>query len=132
MSDVHPSGTAGDGRRVHTKTPAAGDTKVDKRIRCAQCGFFVNPDRETQGDSIDTLEAKTTVTVTVANTRASLPQPLKNLAGHVSTDFLATSRTVTESVKESGVGCPFCGSQNPTGKGRKNSPFDKFRDLSNR
>lgn len=131
MGDVHPGPTAGDGRRVHTRTPVPGD-RLDVRIRCAQCGFFFNPDRESQGDSLDVLEEKTTTTVTIANTTANLPQPLKNLTGHVETNFLATSKDVTESVKADGVGCPFCGSMNPTGKGRKNSPFDKFRDLSNR
>lgn len=131
MADVHPGPTAGDGRRVHTRTPVPGD-KLDERIRCAQCGFFFNPNRESQGDSIDVLETKTTETVTISNSRDRLPQPLKNLTGHVATNFLATSKDVTGSVIQAGTGCPFCGSMNPTGKGRKNSPFDKFRDLSNR
>lgn len=124
MNNIHPTETAGDGRRVWVKTKMRQDP-TDDRIRCAQCGYFFKESRDSKGPSegtpgIEIVQTSVAVNIPVAQ----MPSLLKNLS-----TFQATSVTVSEPMVRSG--CPLCGTYNPKGVGR-NDDFERGRDLSNR
>lgn len=129
MISLHPTETSGDGEKIRQRVSAPGDPP-DNRIECAQCGFFFNPDRETEGDTggdgytsgvqIQDVEH------TFSNTAASLPQQLRDVS-----TFLESSRTVKEPVVTAGMGCPLCGSPNPRAVGRYPDIFAGTIDRSN-
>jgi hypothetical protein len=126
VQDVHPTATAGDGRRIRQGLQKPGDPD-DNRLQCSQCGFFFNPDRDAEGDTGSDNESAGTITantaITISNTAANLPVHLRDVA-----TFLETSRTVKDPTH--GSGCPFCNSLNPRGQFRNDRSFDTGVDLS--
>ncbi len=124
MNYVHPTETAGDGKRVHVRTKMRQDP-LDDRIRCAQCGYFFKESRDSKGSTENSPGIEITDTVVAVNIPANqMPALLQNVA-----TFQATSVTVKEPMVRGG--CPLCGTFNPKGVGR-NDDFEKGRDLSNR
>ena len=129
MNPFHPTDTAGSGQRITDRTSKPGDL-IDRRIECAQCGWLFNPDREAEGDTggdgytsgvqIQDVEH------TFANTERSLPSQLRDVA-----TFTEPSRTIKEPVVAGGFGCPFCGSPNPSARGRYPDIMSGGKDLSN-
>lgn len=108
---MHPTSTAGDGRRLKTGLHAPG-TPQDRYRHCAQCGFLFNDDKYDQGDSEESPGiTHPAVVVTISNTQELLPRALRDLS-----TFSATSKTVTDAVVTSG--CPLCGTHNPQGRNR--------------
>ena len=126
MIDVHPTETAGDGKRIFRKVQKPGDLVIEY-IRCAQCGFLFREDRDLQGNTENSaLDGLETVTQTISNDASKLPVHLRD-----NPDFLVSSAEVTQRNGLKGAGCPFCRSHNPTGRFR-NEPVFGLKDLSNR
>lgn len=123
MNDIHPTETAGDGRRIQERTPKPGDPEKHI-IKCAQCGYSFVEDRDIEEDSeVDGNEYVNTA-VAISNVQSKLPKPLQGMA-----TFSASSRTVTEPVVTSG--CPLCGTYNPRGNGDDKDFFSTV-DLSDK
>jgi hypothetical protein len=118
FKDLHPSGSAGDGKQIPTATYSYPTDKPDHHLKCALCGFQFDADVNQQGDTLlspgISYAAPETQTV-------NLPVP----AG-------AAPISYTETIVEPSVvgGCPFCGSFNPTGE-LIGVPFDSGVDISN-
>lgn len=127
FQDIHPSGTAGDGRNIRRRTTyKPGDRQIEI-IRCAQCGMFFRDGIDTEGDSSDSpgvTQVATTVTVSADNSK--LPQPLKNMTA------FQNGATVDISDQTIGAGCRFCGSMNPRGSKRSTREWFGGPDMSNR
>lgn len=122
MNDVHPGPQAGDGKIIDQSRYVRPDDPPDNRRQCAQCGWYFNDDANTQGDTFDD-PLNTPTVITVSNTIASLPQPLKSC-----TQFLVSSKTVQDPTDNNG--CPLCRTMNPQAVGRDNDPFLKSLDMS--
>lgn len=128
FNDIHPSSTAGDGKKVFRRTTyKPGDRQIEL-IRCAQCGLPFRDGIDTQGDSSDSpgvTQALQTVTVSADN--AKLPQPLKNMTAFQNGASVARIYDQTNS-----TGCRFCGSLNPRGVNRSTREWSGGPDMSNR
>lgn len=122
MSDLHPSPSAGDGKPIYSRRGSHSD-KPESRIECAQCGWNVDLDRDTQGDGESNGIEIREVEYSVNNTQANLPIHLRDVSS-----FLVSSVTKKEPFITSG--CPFCGSFNSRGVGRDRDPFLKTLDVS--
>lgn len=122
MSDVHPTGTASTGREMYSRRGSPSDAP-ESRIECAQCGFYVDTNRDTQGDGESNGVEIRDVEYAVANEQANLPIHLRDVDS-----FLVSSVTKKEPFVTSG--CPFCGSLNSRAVGRDRDPFLKSRDVS--
>jgi len=126
MSDIHPTGTASDGRlRPRNTTYKPGD--LEQEISgCAQCGFLFRDGKDVEGDSFDApgITAQTkTVTVNISNSK--LPQLLQG-----NSKFNVATVNAPDPAVNSG--CRLCGSLNPKAKGR-NADFDyAFRNMENK
>jgi hypothetical protein len=120
--DVHPTSTAGDGKRKFERIPMKGDP-VKHIIACAQCGysFVENRDKEERSDQNGNEVVVTTVAID--NDQSKLPIHLQGM-----TTFAATSRDIDDpEVRE---GCPLCGTFNP--RGLERTPEFSNVDLSDR
>lgn len=123
MNDIHPTETGGDGRTIIRRQQKPGDPIKDI-IKCYQCGYSFQVDRDLEEDSeVDGNEFVTT-TVTISNTQSKLPVHLRGMD-----TFSASSRDVVE--PNVGSGCPFCGTYNPRGHGSEDDFFSTV-DLSDR
>jgi hypothetical protein len=120
--EMHPTSTAGNGRRKFERIGVKGDP-VKHIIACAQCGYsFVETrDREERSDQ-DGNEVVVN-TVVINNVQSNLPIHLRGM-----TSFSASSRDVDDpEVRE---GCPLCGTFNPRGLDR--TPEFSSIDVSDR
>lgn len=125
MMNIHPTSTAGDGKSYPRRSTPKPSDVLDKRIRCAQCGFPFREDKETQGDSLDNAGPHSNVVVTVNNDPNKLPQPLRGMSA-----FTVSSKTISEST--AAAGCRFCHTLNPKAIRRNDRAFDNSKDMSNR
>ena len=96
---VHPTETAGDGRRIEQSLSIKPTDRPDRHIQCAQCGFQVDLDKRATGDSLGAIGTPTARSQTV-----NPPKP-----GVSFTDQFADP-------VDTNTGCPFCNSLNPTGQ----------------
>ena len=128
FSDIHPSPTAGDGKRIFRRTTyKPGDREIEI-IRCAQCGMFFRDAIDQEGDSQDSptiTQVPQTVTVSAINSK--LPQHLKNMPAFQNGYHV----TITSDQSLSG-GCRFCGTLNPRGSERSNREWFSGVNMENR
>lgn len=111
---VHPEANAGDGKVIEQSVSIKKTDPMDRRIQCAQCGFYVDLDTRATGDSLGAItapESLTTETITP-------PGP-----------GIAMSDTFADPI-DTNSGCPFCNSMNPQGK-RRDALFGTGVNLEN-
>lgn len=104
FADVHPSASAGTGRKIIKAKYSYPTDKPDNHRECAMCGFQFDDDTNSQGDTLFSpgIQYAAPVTQTV-----NLPVP----AGAAPISFQDTF------IEPNVVGgCPFCGSFNPSGE----------------
>lgn len=123
MTDIHPTSSGGDGKVISRRQQKPGDPVKDI-IKCWQCGYSFQVDRDLEDDSETDGNELVTTTVTIANDQSKLPVHLRGID-----TFAATSRDVIEPVVTSG--CPFCGTYNPRGHGDEKDFFSSV-DLSDK
>jgi hypothetical protein len=123
MNDIHPTETGGDGKVIIRRQQHPADPIKDI-IKCYQCGYSFQVDRDLEGDSETDGNELVTTTVAIANDQSKLPLPLRGM-----TTFSASSRDVIEPNVTSG--CPFCGTYNPRGHGSEDDFFSTV-DLSDK
>lgn len=127
MSDIHPTATGADGRRVPRRTTyKPGDRRIEL-IRCAQCGFLFREGIDVESDSKESpgiSHADTTETVSRDNSK--LPQPLKGMTKFSNGTIINTATVEVTS------GCRFCGSLNPRGNGRYAKEWFGSTSMENR
>lgn len=101
-SNVHPSPTAADGKPVDQSRYIKGQDRLDNVIQCAQCGFYVDLDKRSIGDSMGAIGDPTLSSETVTP-----PSP-----GVSETEYFGDP-------VDANAGCPFCNSMNPKGRLRE-------------
>lgn len=106
MRSVHPSPTAGDGLEIEQSRYIKKADRLDRMIRCAQCGFIVDLTKRGSGDSLGAIGSPT----------------IKTGSGKPPDPGISFSDTYGDPV-DTKSGCPFCNSLNPEASGRSSDPW---------
>lgn len=115
MNSVHPGPNAADGKIIEQSHYIKKSDKLDRIIRCAQCGYYVNLQKRSTGPSLGAIGAPT-----LSSDAVSPPDP-----GIDYTEYFGDP-------VDTNSGCPLCNSMNPKGSGRNSDPWTtNSRNVSN-